>query len=386
MLFDTTTVLQPQSFDVSVDANNKGLRPDTTTAEIHQFFQAAVSDETILANIINGTKKFKYFAKRIPDIENQCLALSLSKSSKKRQRDDSAAKYKVMVQLGRLATQSELDKYPADYHKSMGQTKQRCFAYPILQRFNCNVTLHKKNNIDPVAIAWRPDIEKLAAIIFVDPTPAAAAPSAAPIPNDEPIAVAVKYVKKPDYDKTDGVGNYLVRYEKDNAPMTYYFHEATDFVGTNMKAAFLKKCKNDPQKWFTVDGDKKHKSVEEQKDESLEWPFPIHQEIGGNCVKNAFLNLGVDEHFLQSVPRIATIGNVIHLLMHAKKFPFQICSRQQTQNVGKFVLNTEGHCLSLCDGVYLDTDSDYPFPSSTLESLDVTKISKIYELVPRKVK
>lgn len=86
-----------------------------------EFYYWSTNDAAFINAIKDGSKHFKYVTHKQP-WTGRWLLLGQSKTG---------CSYEVMVRLGCLASQGELQKHSADYHKANGMIDKRTAAYFI---------------------------------------------------------------------------------------------------------------------------------------------------------------------------------------------------------------------------------------------------------------
>lgn len=170
-----------------------------------------------------------------------------------------------------------------------------------------------------------------------------------------------------------------------------HHHHMTDF-GPDLQR-FAKKLMVTPNQAAQVDGAREdEKSCVSQVDAGLSWPIePRFQTDGKLCVKNALLNIGIDSSYLDDIDNLDSLRNVVNKLTKRKCFNFSINKITHLTHViphifesGCYVFATiDGHCLSVFDGVFLDTDPKYPFPTRDLHSLKISTIVTVYRFTHR---
>lgn len=166
-----------------------------------------------------------------------------------------------------------------------------------------------------------------------------------------------------------------------------HYHKLEEF-GPDLQLLALAAMK-EPNTAFQVDG-----SRYDSQPESSGVKSSIHQSSDGWCVRNALLNVGVDVKHLDAigVHKLDTLRRVVDRLTKRKHFPFAIKRiTHLAMNVphifetGRYVFSSlAGHCMSVTDGLFCDTDPTYPSPTRDLQSLHVGNIITVYRFTPRK--
>lgn len=112
------------------------------------------------------------------------------------------------------------------------------------------------------------------------------------------------------------------------------------------------------------------------------WKFSVFQETGVFCARNCLRNIGIENEvsgFCSLPAAILTVSQ------KNKLFHFVKIHHSNIKVLGKYVLSVCGHCVSVHNGKYLDTDPRYPHPKSDLAQLGYTQThminSSCYQLV-----
>jgi len=171
-----------------------------------------------------------------------------------------------------------------------------------------------------------------------------------------------------------------------------HYHKLDEFgPDLNLLAT---KARNAPGRAFQVDGARTAQHCSQVDTTELTWPVePIHQEKGKLCVQNALLNIGVGQDHLDAigVDNLDSLRNVVDKLTKRPCFKFSINRIRHLSDVvpdifacGRYVFSTiDGHCLSVIDGLFLDTDPQFPSPTRDLQSLGLRDIVTVYRFTSR---
>jgi len=168
-----------------------------------------------------------------------------------------------------------------------------------------------------------------------------------------------------------------------------HYHKFREFKSAFMRN-FAKKCMRCPGVVMQVEGARQSKKQRvAQYDEGIRWPREIHQNKDAHCVRNALLNLGVPRRFLDGCDGIDTLRQCVDMLAKQRRFPFYV-RRIRRFSVpdcflrGRFVFAADTHCYTAINGVYLDTDPRWPFPTRDLGALGVGNIITVYQFTRRR--
>lgn len=313
--------------------------------------------------------------------------------------------FSVMIQLGGLASVEELAQYPSHYHKEMGMSSEWKFAYHILRVIPLDPPLpllEVQNNIPPMEIQnaavlellnnilCRNQIESTGQVVTLSPeahhqvkiADTAECKETRPKKKQKikPFIRAVCYRPQHSNRYTFQAfwGNVL---PKDRI----YYHTEKQF--SKHMRILLQEFKKHPNRVFQIEGER-NQNLKIQSDEGLAWPFPKYQEEGAHCVRNSLRNIGIDVHceaftcFRMTVDKLAAQSGFGFHIKRIRRFDVRTCFQK-----GLFAFSTSSaHCLSSVDGVFLDTDPRYPYPTRDLASLDIGSIETIYEFTPRTLK
>jgi len=111
------------------------------------------------------------------------------------------------------------------------------------------------------------------------------------------------------------------------------------------------------------------------------WKRPVSQQAGAFCVSNALKNLGIPNELdgLCSLPKaIAAVKK------QNKKLSFEKIHYTDIKPKGKYIVSVCGHCVSVDNGVCLDSDPLFSRPTQTVGELGYTdehmKTSRCYKV------